>query len=87
MANNSSTRNHVVSRRIGDGSILLDTSSGRYFSLNQIGTRVWEMTCSGASRSEIIDALMEEFDVDSETATTDVCALADKLRSLNLDPK
>ena len=76
----------VVSRLIGDEMILLDTLSGRYFSLNSVGARIWTLAKDGMSRDAIRDVIVCEFEVDPATAELDMHALEGKLSSLNLSP-
>jgi len=44
-----------------DGAVLLDIDQGLCFSLNPVGTRIWEMIKAGRSVDEIADKLGEEF--------------------------
>lgn len=44
-----------------DGAVLLDIEQGLCFSLNPIGTKIWEMLKDGRSLDEIADALEQEF--------------------------
>jgi len=48
-----------------DGAVLLDIEQGLCFSLNPVGTRIWEMIKDGRSVDEIADALEEEFRFDT----------------------
>lgn len=54
----------VTTRRVGDGLVLLDSESGRYFALDEIGTRAWSLLISAPSFQAAYDRLLDEFDVD-----------------------
>ena len=70
---------HVVSRKLDDEMVLLNLDSGEYFGLNDTGTRVWELLADGRSREEVIDHLIEEFEVEGEVASGHVAALCGEL--------
>jgi len=75
----------VVSRRIGDEIVLMDLESGTYFGLNQVGSRVWELTDAGPqSLSALRDRIVEEFDVADEVAEQDLIKLLGQLASRGL---
>jgi hypothetical protein len=44
-----------------DGAVLLDIEQGLCFSLNPIGTKIWEMLKHGRSLDEITDAFEQEY--------------------------
>lgn len=48
--------------------------------LNDVAAFVWQQLCEGCSREELIQAVVDEFDVDRLRAGTDLDALLDKLR-------
>jgi len=75
----------VVSRQIGDEIVLMDLESGTYFGLNQVGSRVWELTGAGPqSLSALRDRIVEEFDVADEVAEQDLVKLLEQLASRGL---
>ncbi len=59
--------------------VLLDLSTGRYYTLNQLGSVIWEH-CSGHSTiSDIHAVLCDRFDVVPERALDDLVALVNHL--------
>jgi len=75
----------VVSRRIGDEFVLMDLELGTYFGLNQVGSRVWELTGERPqSLSALRDRIVEEFDVADEVAEQDLVKLLGQLASRGL---
>lgn len=58
----------------GEG-VLLNLKSGVYFGLNQVGTRVWQLLEEHSVLAEILDRLLEEFDVPSEECSRDLLNL------------
>jgi hypothetical protein len=68
----------VAARAFKDETIVLDLRSSMYLSTNPAGTVLWRRLEQGATRAELIAALLDEFEVDAGRASTDVDAfLAD----------
>ncbi len=70
---------HVRSVVHGDRTILLDLRRERYYSLDEVGTRVWALLGEGADVPGIVARLAEEFDAPATQIETDVRALLAKL--------
>jgi hypothetical protein len=73
---NLDTRLHVppqvISRLVGDETVLLDLASGIYFGLDNVGQSIWECVSDGKSIAEIVDEIVTEYDVDEARARKDV---------------
>jgi hypothetical protein len=74
----------VLYRDLEGQAVMLDLSSGLYFGLNEVGTRIWTLMAEGRDISAIVQALAREFDADESTIERDVRDLVDVLRSRNL---
>jgi hypothetical protein len=74
----------VLYRDLEGQAVILDLSSGLYFGLNEVGTRIWTLMAEGRDISAIVQALVREFDADESTIERDVRDLVDVLRSRNL---
>jgi hypothetical protein len=65
-----------------DGAVIVTPQESVMHSLNPVGTRIWELADGTLTVSEILDMVVEEFEVDREEAEQDVLgfcrALADK---------
>ena len=70
---------HVLSRKLEDEMVLLNLDSGEYFGLNDTGTRVWELLVAGHGTDEVVDRLIEEFEVAAEEASAHVASLCSEL--------
>lgn len=84
---------HVVSVRAGDAVVLMDQKRGTYFTLNEVGGRVWELVGAGSTTYEIVERLLEEYEVprtqlDHDVATTLRHLIDDRLleRGVGSDP-
>jgi hypothetical protein len=69
----------VMSRLVGDETVLLDLASGIYFGLDGVGKRIWEAVADGSSLGEAASVIVAEFDVDASTAEADVLKFAGEL--------
>ena len=69
----------VMSRLVGDETVLLDLASGIYFGLDGVGKRIWETVAEGRNLEEIATVITSEFEVDEAQAQADVIAFAQDL--------
>ncbi|HEX2092182.1 MAG TPA: HPr-rel-A system PqqD family peptide chaperone [Longimicrobiaceae bacterium] len=66
---------HVVSVSQGGRTVLLDPREGRYHSLDEVGTRVWELLREHPTLDELTGRLELEYDAPREVLRADVSAL------------
>ena len=64
---------------LSDGAVLLNLQTKRYFSLNETGTRIWEMVQQTADEEAIVATLLGEYDVEESMARTEVRRILDEL--------
>lgn len=69
---------------LSDGAVLLNLQTKRYFSLNETGTRIWEMVQETADEESIVTTLLEEYDVEEPMARTEVRRILDELLDAQL---
>ncbi len=69
----------VMSRQVGDETVLLDLVSGVYFGLDGVGKRIWETVAEGQTLDETVAAITTEFDVDEDQARADIIEFAEDL--------
>lgn len=53
-------------------------------SLTESGALLWERLQTECTEEDLVRAILEEYDVDRETAAADVTSFLDQLRTLNL---
>jgi hypothetical protein len=68
-----------VSARVGEDLVILDLDSSRYYALDPVGARVFELLQEPRPLDAVLGTLIAEFDVDAPTAQTDLLALVDTL--------
>ena len=74
----------VMSRPVGDETVLLDLASGIYFGVEGVGQRIWEAVAEGQSLGQAAAVVAAEYDVDEARAQQDVIAFATDLVSRGL---
>ena len=52
--------------------------------LNDVGTFIWKLLENGADKQQILQAVLDEYDVDSDRAEHDIAIYLEKLRSKDL---
>lgn len=83
--------NNVVSRRndidttdLNGEIVMMDLEKGRYFSLNGVGSRIWEIIEEPIGINKIVDCLLEEYDVNRNECEENVLEFLDKLDDANI---
>jgi len=62
----------VLFQRVGDEGVLLDLASERYFSLNEVGARFWELLAEDASLARALAVLVQEYEVSDQVLRADL---------------
>ena len=70
----------VVATVVEGEAVLLDLRSGRYFSLNKVGTAVWEQMDGKKTLEVVLGAICQRFAVKPEAAWKDMTLLVRELR-------
>ncbi len=66
-------------RTIQGEAVILNLDNGFYYSLNEVGSKVWDL-CDGSKKvADIAAAVRKEFDVHEDTAEKDILELLDDL--------
>lgn len=65
----------IVSASHGDDMVLLNVSTGRYYTLNRTGTRIWQWICEAVPPATIVSRMQETFGIDQTSAEGDVAQL------------
>jgi hypothetical protein len=74
----------ISARTIGDETIVLSLANSRYFSITGVGTRVLELLAEDISLDDLVETIVDEYEVDPATARHDVRAFLDRLRDAEL---
>jgi hypothetical protein len=71
-------------REVDGEVVVLDVQRSHYLNLNATGCVLWLMLADGATERQLVDKLMEEFDVTQATAQADVEAFLSSCRENDL---
>jgi len=74
---------HVETRMVGQ-TVMMSLARGKYFALDGTGQRVWECLEQPISIGEIIDRLLQEYEVDRAQCEAEVLAFVDELMAQGL---
>lgn len=75
----------VLYQQIGDEVVLLHIDSGRYYGLDDVGARFWQLMAErDGSPEATISSLLAEFEVDEATLRADLQRLLLELTDANL---
>jgi len=64
---------------LSDGAVLLNLQTKRYFSLNETGTRIWELVQQTADEETIVSSLLREYEVEEPMVRSEVRRILDEL--------
>jgi len=69
----------IVASDIDGETVMMSIQNGEYYGLDGIGSRIWELIEKPVRVSDLIDTLLEKFDVDRETCEKDVLKFLNEL--------
>ena len=78
------TASNAISTDLEGEAVILDTAASEYYSLNEVGTRIWTLLQEPRTLEEIVDALLEEYSVDRDRCEKDARALLDEMVDMDL---
>lgn len=64
--------------------VMMDLEKGKYFALNSIGSRIWDLIDDESTVGSIIYTLLNEYNIDKETCEKSVIEFMDKLNKQKL---
>jgi hypothetical protein len=68
----------IIDGELDDNQVMMHLEKGKYFGLNPVGKRIWELIEEPKSLREIINSLLSEFEVTEEQCAQEVQAFLDK---------
>jgi Coenzyme PQQ synthesis protein D (PqqD) len=69
----------VLIQELQGESVLLNMGTGRYFGLDEVGTRMWAVLTAAESLRTAYDTLLDEYDLDGQNLEGDLQNLVEKL--------
>lgn len=74
----------VSSQFMDEETVILDVQEGAYYVLNPVGARIWELIATPKRVEEVIDTLMDEYEVEKDQCTREVMELLQDLAGQGL---
>jgi hypothetical protein len=71
-------------RELDGEAVLLDLQSERYYGLDRIGARIWQLIDEHGDVATVKELMLQEYDVDEERLTRDLDQLITQLVDLGL---
>ena len=73
-----------VSTTLQDEVVILNVKTGKYYNLNPVGSRIWELIEQPASVNLIVDAIMNEYNVERERCLQDISNILQSMQGAGL---
>lgn len=78
-SSNFSIPDNVLAQELNSEVVLLDMDSESYYSLNPVGSRMWQLLTQSGHLQEAIQQLLQVFLIDETTLLQDVTVLVEEL--------
>jgi transcriptional regulator of acetoin/glycerol metabolism len=74
-------KEQVIAQKASNDFLLFNMRDGNYYSLNEVGSRIWELCDGDHSVAQLVEALKAEYDAPAESLTKDVLELLEELQT------
>lgn len=74
----------LLSSSIDDETVLFDSEQGQYFSMDPVGSAIWQKLATPITFKQLLNDLITEFDVSREQCQTDIEAFLTQLHDAKL---
>ncbi|MEN8213590.1 MAG: PqqD family protein [Pseudomonadota bacterium] len=74
----------VLSQEVSGETVLLDMQSESYFGLDEVGTRIWQLLQEKEDLQAVFDAMLVEYDVETDRLERDLEELIARLEEAGL---
>lgn len=75
---------NTVVREMGAGIVILNLNTERFYELDQVGKRFWELLSEEQEYTFALNILQEEYEVSTERLQEDISRLIDELEKAEL---
>ena len=72
-------KEQVIAQESSGALVLFNMDDGQYYSLNEIGNRIWELCDGSRSVGQVVSILCEEYDSPAEIVNSDALELLEEL--------
>lgn len=74
----------ILFSEIDQDKVMIDIQRGAYFGLNPVAGEIWEMLETQRTPTEIIQTLLQDYDIDEATCQAETLAVLQRMVRLNL---
>ena len=74
----------VFAQEVDGEMVLLDMNSENYFGLDAVGTDIWQTMQEKETLQEVLEALLQQYEVEEEVLKKDLLAFVEKLQESGL---
>ncbi len=74
----------VLVRHLEGETVLLDLRSQHYFGLDEVGTRIWQLLVEHGETGAVVEAMVEEFEVERSQVERDLEVFLSRLEAAEL---
>ena len=75
---------HIAGEFLDGEIVIMNKNDNVYYGLNEVGGRVWQLIGEPQKVADLIDIMMEEYDVDQSKCTSEVLALLNDMAEKGL---
>jgi ornithine carbamoyltransferase len=74
----------VFAQEVDGEMVLLDMNSENYFGLDEVGTSIWQAMQEKESLKEVLEVLLEQYEVEEDVLKKDLVTFVEKLEESGL---
>ncbi len=74
----------VFAQEVDGEMVLLDMESENYFGLDEVGTSMWQAIQSKENLQEVLEVLLEQYEVEEDVLKKDLMTFVEKLQESGL---
>jgi hypothetical protein len=75
---------NLMSTELDNDTVMMNIDSGSYYGLDGTGQRIWGLIETPRSITAVCEALLQEYDIDTETCRTQVLKFLNRLQTEGL---
>lgn len=75
---------NIIAKDLQGEMVLLNKENGDYFTLNSMGSEVYNLISDGMETGDIIDLLFERYEIEYDKLRADILALIEEMKRKNI---
>lgn len=77
-------KNELIEAELDEDLVMLDVEQGKYFALNSIGKRIWELLSEARTKEELMTILLNEYEVEPKLCEEELSIYLKSIKKANL---